>query len=73
VRDPFAGTGRIHELRPDWETVGVEIEVNKVRLINHRIWQPSRKDPLDFEATIERSVLELRERFNVRKVLYDPA
>lgn len=24
--DPFAGTGRIHELRPAWETIGVEIE-----------------------------------------------
>lgn len=26
VLDPFAGTGRIHELRPEWETWGVEIE-----------------------------------------------
>ncbi len=26
VLDPFAGTGRIHELRPGWETTGVEIE-----------------------------------------------
>lgn len=26
VLDPFAGTGRIHELRPDWETWGVELE-----------------------------------------------
>lgn len=26
VLDPFAGTGRIHELRPDWETTGVELE-----------------------------------------------
>lgn len=26
VLDPFAGTGRIHELQPDWTTVGVEIE-----------------------------------------------
>jgi len=26
VLDPFAGTGRIHELGPAWDTVGVEIE-----------------------------------------------
>jgi len=26
VLDPFAGTGRIHALRPDWETWGVELE-----------------------------------------------
>ena len=26
VLDPFAGTGRIHELRPEWETWGIEIE-----------------------------------------------
>lgn len=26
VLDPFAGTGRIHELRPDYETIGIEIE-----------------------------------------------
>lgn len=34
----------------------------------HRIFQPSRHEPLDFEATIERSLLELRGRFDVREV-----
>lgn len=32
VLDPFAGTGRIHELRPDFETVGIEIEPEWSRL-----------------------------------------
>jgi hypothetical protein len=44
----------------------------KVRLVWHRIFQPSAKDPLDFEATIEKSLLELRRRFYVREVRYDP-
>jgi hypothetical protein len=42
------------------------------RLIFHRIFQPSPEDPLDFEATIEATVLDLRKRFRVRKCLYDP-
>lgn len=35
VLDPFAGTGRIHELRPDFETVGVEIETEWAKLSRH--------------------------------------
>ena len=44
----------------------------KVRLVWHRIFQPSPKDPLDFEATIEASLLDSRRRFYVREVRYDP-
>jgi phage terminase large subunit-like protein len=43
-----------------------------VRLAWHRIFQPSAKDPLDFENTIEKSLRELCERFNVRSIRYDP-
>jgi Phage Terminase len=45
---------------------------NKVKLIWHRTFQPSPTDPLDFENTIERTLLELRQRFRIRKVLFDP-
>jgi phage terminase large subunit-like protein len=45
---------------------------NKVRLVFHRIFQPSAKAPLDFEATVERTVRELTTRFAVRGVFYDP-
>jgi phage terminase large subunit-like protein len=38
----------------------------------HRIWQPSPDEPLDFEKTIEATVLDLHKRFNVRACLYDP-
>ena len=44
----------------------------KVRLVWHRIFQPSPSDPLDFEATIEKTLGDMRRRFNVREVRYDP-
>jgi len=44
----------------------------RVRLVWHRIFQPTAADPLDFEATIEATVLDLQKRFSVRKVLFDP-
>jgi phage terminase large subunit-like protein len=44
----------------------------KVRLIAHRIFQPSPTEPLDFEAPIESTLTELAQRFTVRKVLFDP-
>ncbi len=47
-------------------------DVKRVRLVWHRTWQPSPADPLDFEATIEATLRELRGRFRVREVRYDP-
>ena len=44
----------------------------QVRLVFHRIFQPSPNDPLDFEATIEATLLDLDNRFAVVKVLFDP-
>ena len=44
----------------------------KVRLVWHRIFQPSPSDPLDFEATIKKTLLELRRRFYVKEVRFDP-
>ena len=46
--------------------------INKVRLICHRIFQPTKDNPLDFEATVENTLIELHARFRVRQVLYDP-
>jgi hypothetical protein len=43
-----------------------------VRLICHRIFQPSATDPLDFERTVEATVKEWFARFSVAAVLYDP-
>jgi hypothetical protein len=44
----------------------------RVRLIWHRIFQPSPKDPLDFERTIEATLIELKSRFKVREIRFDP-
>jgi Phage Terminase len=43
-----------------------------VRLIFHRIYRPSPDDPINFEATVEQTILDLRKRFRLRKCLYDP-
>src|SRR6516162_8374432 len=50
-----------------WDT-----KVNKVRLVSHRVFQPSSAEPLDFEATVEATLLDLSKRFRLKKVLYDP-
>ena len=47
-------------------------KAQKARVVWHRIFQPSSTEPLDFEATIEATVLDLHQRFRVQKVLYDP-
>ena len=44
----------------------------KVRLVTHRVFQPSPDDPLDFEDTVESTLHELANRFRVRRVLFDP-
>jgi phage terminase large subunit-like protein len=47
-------------------------EQQKVILVWHRIFQPTPDDPLDFEAAIEDTVLDLHSRFHLQQVLYDP-
>jgi phage terminase large subunit-like protein len=47
-------------------------KAQQVRLVFHRIYQPSPDQPLDFEGTIERTILDLRKRFLLRKALFDP-
>ena len=39
--------------------------IKKVRVVFHRIFQPTQSSPLDFEGTIERTVRELIGRFSV--------
>ena len=44
----------------------------RVRLVFHRIFQPSQAEPLDFELSIEATLLDLAKRFRIKKILYDP-
>ena len=44
----------------------------RVRLVYHRISQPSPDGPLDFENTIEATVLDFAQRFRVVEVRFDP-
>jgi phage terminase large subunit-like protein len=45
---------------------------SRARLVWHRVFQPSPDDPLNFEATVESTLLELHGRFDVREIRYDP-
>jgi hypothetical protein len=47
-------------------------QVNKVRVVTHRIFQPSAAEPLDFEFTVEQTLLDWCRRFRVKQVRYDP-
>src|SRR5262249_47271437 len=44
----------------------------KVRLVTHKTFHPSPEDPLDFESTIEETLLDYKKRFRMLRVLYDP-
>jgi phage terminase large subunit-like protein len=52
--------------------VGWDDKAKKVRLVTHRIFVPRKSDPIDFEEMIEETILDLRKRFLVRRVHYDP-
>jgi phage terminase large subunit-like protein len=43
-----------------------------VRLVCHRIFQPTPDEPIDFEGTIEATLLQLKRSFQLKKVLFDP-
>ena len=43
-----------------------------VRLVYHRIFTPTPDQPLDFEKTIEATLIELSRKYHVRKIVFDP-
>jgi phage terminase large subunit-like protein len=44
----------------------------RVRMVAHKIFQPTPDQPLDFEATVEATLLNFSERFRMRAVYFDP-
>jgi phage terminase large subunit-like protein len=43
-----------------------------VKLICHRVFVPTPGDPIDFEATVERTLREWQKNFALQQVLFDP-
>jgi phage terminase large subunit-like protein len=41
-------------------------------MVTHRIFQPSPDEPLDFEGTVEKTVLEWAKRSQLQAVYFDP-
>ncbi len=52
--------------------VAVAKKDNRIVLVSHRKWTPSSENPIDIEETIEKYLLELKDRFNIIEVRYDP-
>ena len=43
-----------------------------VRLVQHRVFTPAPGDPINFEHTVEATIIDWRQRFVLRQVLFDP-
>ena len=52
--------------------VSVRWDGDRLAIATHRIWKPTRAQPLDIEATIEEHLRDLHKRHNVRAILCDP-
>lgn len=52
--------------------VGVYREADRVILGCHKVWIPSKKNPIDIEETVEVYLKELYEKYNVDSFAYDP-
>jgi len=52
--------------------VTYDTNAKQVRLVGHRVFQPTPDQVLNFETTIEATLLELARRFQLRKILFDP-
>lgn len=52
--------------------VGYDSHRGKVGVVFHWVWKPSTNDPVDLEATVEMKLRELRAKFNISSIVYDP-
>jgi hypothetical protein len=49
-----------------------DYQTKRVRLVYFRVFKPSFLNPIDFERDVEGTLLDLRRRFALREVRYDP-
>jgi hypothetical protein len=52
--------------------VSYDAKAQQVVLIAHYVFKPTEDDPLNFERTIEQTMLDLHSRFQIRLCVYDP-
>jgi phage terminase large subunit-like protein len=52
--------------------VSFDKKTSCVRLVTHKVFTPSPGDPINFEATIEKTLREWRQRYRIRQILFDP-
>lgn len=52
--------------------VAVTKEDNRIPVACHRKWQPTKKNPIDLEETVEAYIKKLAEDYRIREVRFDP-
>jgi hypothetical protein len=52
--------------------VGYDSRRGKVGVAFHKIWKPSPGDPVDLEATVEKELVSLYNKFTIATIAYDP-
>jgi phage terminase large subunit-like protein len=52
--------------------VAVTWDGDRLAVVAHRIWRPTKQDPMDLEATVERYLRELHARFTLAVIVADP-
>jgi Phage Terminase len=52
--------------------IAVTRDGSRVRLVTHRIFKPDPNDPIDYELTIEATLVAWAQRFSVRAIWFDP-
>jgi hypothetical protein len=86
IVDPELGHGVTNPQLPVWVgvdasfkhdqtaivTVSYDDKAKLAKLVDHKVFSPKPNEPLDFEATVEATILNLAKRYRVRAVLFDP-
>ena len=52
--------------------VSFDKKTQMVRLVQHRVFTPAPGDPINFEQTVEATIIDWRKRFVLRVIWYDP-